>query len=116
MPPRPERGAAASVETPRDGWVELRVARTSNRPDTSPMSEAVESCVLEHLRASHEPVREFSLYDRVAADLGAQVTPDRFIDALERLMTTGRVHVIADTDAVRPDPAPFQPRYYRLVE
>lgn len=94
----------------------LRVARGPDHPDTAAMSEALESCVLEHLRASHEPLREFSLYDRVAADLGADVTPDRFITAMERLMTTGRVHVIADTDAFRPDPAPFQPRYYRLVE
>ena len=80
------------------------------------MSEALEQRVMEHLRISNEPVREFSLYDRVASDLGAQVTPDRFIDVMERLMTAGRVHVIADTDAFGPDPAPFQPRYYRLVE
>jgi hypothetical protein len=80
------------------------------------MSEDLERAVLEHLRGANEPVREFALYDRVAADLGQAVTPDLFIDAMERLMTAGRVHVIADRDAFRPDPAPFQPRYYRLME
>jgi hypothetical protein len=80
------------------------------------MSDDLERVVLAHLRGAHEPVREFALYDRVAADLGKAVTPDRFVDAMERLMTAGRVHVISDRDAFRPDPAPFQPRYYRLVE
>jgi hypothetical protein len=80
------------------------------------MSHDLEDCVLQHLRVSNEPLREFALYDRVAGDLGTGVTPDQFVDAMERLMTAGRVHVIADRDAFRPDPAPFQPRYYRLVE
>ena len=41
---------------------------------------------------------------------------DHFVDAMERLMTAGRVHVIVDRDSFRRDPDPFQPRYYRLVE
>ncbi len=80
------------------------------------MTHELESLALNHLRESHEPLREFTLYDRVAADIDGDVAPDAFVDAMERLMTAGRVHVIADRDSFRPDPAPFQPRYYRLVE
>ena len=80
------------------------------------MTDDLERVVLLHLRDAHEPVREFALYDRVAADLDAAVTPDQFVDAMERLMTAGRVHVIVDRDAFRPDPPPFQPRFYRLME
>ncbi len=80
------------------------------------MSDDLERTVLAHLRSAHEPVREFALYDRVVADLGEAITPDHFVDAMERLMTAGRVHVIVDRDAFRPDPAPFQPRFYRLME
>jgi hypothetical protein len=80
------------------------------------MTHELETLALNHLRESHEPVREYALYDRVAADAAGDVTPDAFVDAMERLMTAGRVHVIADRDSFRPDPTPFQPRYYRLVE
>ena len=80
------------------------------------MTNELETLALSHLRESHEPLREFALYDRVAADAAGNVTPYEFVDAMERLMNAGRVHVIADRDAFRPDPAPFQPRYYRLVE
>lgn len=80
------------------------------------MTQELETLALSHLRQSNEPLREFALYDRVAADAAGNVTPSEFVDAMERLMTAGRVHVIADRDAFRPDPVPFQPRYYRLVE
>jgi len=80
------------------------------------MTTDIERSVLDHLRASHEPLREFALYDRVATDLGDAISPDTFVSSMERLMTSGRVHVIADRDPMRADPAPFQPRYYRVVE
>jgi len=80
------------------------------------MTDELETLALSHLRASHEPLREFALYDRVAADAGGTVSPSDFVDAMERLMTAGRVHVIADRDPFRRDPEPFQPRYYRVVE
>ncbi len=84
--------------------------------DTGAMTHELEILALNHLRQSHEPVREFALYDRVAADAPGDITPNAFVDAMERLMTAGRVHVIADRDSFRRDPEPFQPRYYRLVE
>jgi hypothetical protein len=96
--------------------VVIRVPPGEDRPDTADMAHDLETLALNHLRDSHEPVREFALYDRVAADTAGDVTPDAFVDAMERLMTAGRVHVIADRDSSRNDPDPFQPRYYRLVE
>jgi hypothetical protein len=80
------------------------------------MTDDIERSVLDHLRTSREPLREFALYDRVAGDLGGDLSPDTFVSSMERLMTSGRVHVIADRDSLRQDPAPFQPRYYRVVE
>ena len=80
------------------------------------MNHELETLAVSHLRESNEPVREFALYDRVAADAAGDVSPNAFVGAMERLMTAGRVHVIADRDSFRRDPVPFQPRYYRLVE
>jgi hypothetical protein len=80
------------------------------------MTDELETLALSHLRASHGPLREFALYDRVAADADRAITPGAFLDAMERLMTAGRVHVIADRDQFRRDPEPFEARYYRLVE
>lgn len=101
---------------PRYDSVFIRLPTGARRLDTPGMTHELETLALNHLRQSHEPVREFALYDRVAADTAGEVSPDAFVDAMERLMTAGRVHVIADRDSFRSDPAPFQPRYYRLVE
>ena len=80
------------------------------------MTFDLESLALTHLRAANAPIREFALYDRVAADVGDHVSPEAFVDAMEHLMTDGRVHVIIDHESTRPDPEPFSPRYYRLLE
>ena len=80
------------------------------------MTLALDTLVLSHLRAAHEPIREFALYDRVAADLGEHVAPEAFVDAMERLMTGGHVHVSFDHESPQRDPEPFSPRYYRVTE
>jgi hypothetical protein len=116
MSKSPGRRLARFSETPRYDSVVIRVSPGSNSRDTAVVTHELETLALSHLRTSHEPVREFALYDRVAADADGSVSPHAFVDAMERLMTAGRVHVIADRDSFRPDPDPFQPRYYRLVE
>lgn len=80
------------------------------------MTADLDNLVLGHLRASHEPIREFALYDRVAADVDAHVAPEVFVETMERLMTGGRVHVTFDRDSSQRDPEPFSPRYYRVME
>lgn len=80
------------------------------------MTHDLEQLALVHLRAAREPVREFVLYDRVAAACERPVSADAFVVAMDRLMTDGRVHVIADHEPMGRDPAPFSPRYYRIVE
>jgi hypothetical protein len=115
MSKRPGRRSLRFSETPRYGSVVIRVAPGRNSRDTAVVTHELETLALSHLRTSHEPVREFALYDRVAADAVGSVSPNAFVDAMERLMTAGKVHVIADRDSFRPDPEGFQPRYYRLV-
>jgi hypothetical protein len=116
MSTNPGRRVLLLRGSPRYDSVVIRVPPGAHRRDTAVMTDELETLALSHLRTSHEPVREFALYDRVAADAAGTVSPHAFVDAMERLMTAGRVHVIADRDSFRPDPAPFQPRYYRLVE
>jgi hypothetical protein len=69
--------------------------------------------ILDHLRSSGEPVREAYLYERICADLA--VGPQTFVDALVRLEVEGHLHVDPVHDEVR-DPAPFQPRFWRIVD
>jgi hypothetical protein len=102
--------------SPRYHSVVIRVPPGADHRDTAAMTHELETLALNHLRESQEPLREFALYDRVAADAAGDVTPDAFVNTMERLMTAGRVHVIADRDSSLSDPDPFQPRYYRLVE
>ena len=74
----------------------------------------IEAAIERHLRASGEPVREAFLYERVRGD-GVDVTGDDFIAVLVRLEVQGRVHVDPVHDEVR-DPAPFEPRFWRIIE
>lgn len=74
----------------------------------------IEHAALAHLRAAGEPVREAFLYERVRAD-GVQVAGDDFIAVMMRLEVEGHVHVDPARDQVR-DPAPFQPRFWRVIE
>ncbi len=74
----------------------------------------IEDAVLRHLRASGEPVREAFLFERVRAD-GVDVDGDGFIAVLMRMEVEGHVHVDPARDEVR-DPAPFQPRFWRVIQ
>lgn len=74
----------------------------------------IEDAVLRHLRASGEPVREAFLFERVLAD-GVDVDGDGFIAVLMRMEVEGHVHVDPARDEVR-DPAPFQPRFWRVIQ
>lgn len=73
----------------------------------------IEDAVLRHLRASGEPVREAFLFERVRAD-GVDVDGEGFIAVLMRMEVEGHVHVDPARDEVR-DPAPFQPRFWRVI-
>lgn len=74
----------------------------------------IEDAVLRHLRASGEPVREAFLFERVRAD-GMDVDGDGFIAVLMRMEVEGHVHVDPARDEVH-DPAPFQPRFWRVIQ
>lgn len=75
--------------------------------------DALHATILEHLRASGEPVREAFLYERIGGADAA--TPDHFIAALVRLEVEGHVHVDPVHDQFK-DPAPFQPRFWRNID
>ena len=76
---------------------------------------AVERRIVETLRAARGPLRESALHGRL--NERAPLDPDLMIAALERLATTGHVRVgfRHDGPTLR-DPAPFAPRYWRLIE
>lgn len=74
----------------------------------------VEAAIERHLRASGEPVRESFLYERVRAD-DIDVTGDDFVTVLMRLEVEGHVHMDPVHDEMR-DPAPFAPRFWRIIE
>ena len=71
------------------------------------------AAIISHLRSADEPVREAYLYERVGGD--ALASPDLFLDALVRLEVEGHVHVDPVHDVVK-DPAPFQPRFWRIID
>jgi hypothetical protein len=75
--------------------------------------QALHAVIIEHLRASGEPVREAHLYERVGAD--AAGSPQHFVDALLRLEVEGHLHLDPARDDSIHDPDPFQPRYWRVV-
>ena len=75
----------------------------------------VERLVLELLRAAREPVRESVLYERVQ-DRGQDVTPEFFLVILERLATLSHLHVAVDHELSVRDPAPFEARFWHVVE
>lgn len=74
----------------------------------------IEAAIEQHLRASGEPVREAFLYERVRAD-GIDMPGQEFIDVLMRLEVEGHVHMDPVHDELR-DPAPFEPRFWRIIE
>jgi hypothetical protein len=75
----------------------------------------VEASIVDHLRASGEPVREAFLYERVRRD-GVDISGDEFIAVLLRLEVEGHLRVDPVHDDVRSDPEPFEPRYWRIME
>jgi hypothetical protein len=77
-------------------------------------SDEVQAAIERHLRASGEPVREAFLYERVRSD-GVDIGGDDFIALLLRLEVQGHVHMDPVHDEVR-DPAPFEPRFWRIIE
>jgi hypothetical protein len=60
-------------------------------------------------------VREAVLYERVLAH-GCDAGPELFLAALERLATFGHLHVAVDHELPARDPAPFQPRFWHVIE
>jgi hypothetical protein len=75
--------------------------------------KSIENAVMRHLRASGEPVREAFLYERVRAD-GVDADGAEFVAVLMRMEVKGHIHVDTARDEVR-DPAPFQPRFWRVI-
>ncbi len=75
--------------------------------------QALHAAITEHLRASGEPVREAYLYERVGGESAG--SPEHFVDALLRLEVEGHVHLDSARDDSIRDPAPFQPRYWRIA-
>lgn len=75
----------------------------------------LETAITTALRRAGEPVREASLYERVLAG-GLDVAPEAFLAAVARLETLGHVHMTVEHNRPAHDPAPFQPRYLRIIE
>lgn len=75
----------------------------------------VEASIVDHLRASGEPVREAFLYERVRGD-GVNLSGDEFIAVLLRLEIEGHLRVDPVHDDRQVDPEPFEPRYWRVTE
>ncbi len=75
--------------------------------------QALHAVITKHLRASGEPVREAYLYERVGAQ--AAGSPEHFVRALLSLEIEGHVQLDPARDDSIDDPAPFQPRYWRIV-
>jgi len=76
--------------------------------------QQIEAAIEGHLRASGEPVREAFLYERVRGD-GIDLPGEEFIAVLMRLETEGHLHMDPAHDEHR-DPAPFAPRFWRIIE
>jgi hypothetical protein len=76
----------------------------------------IREAALATLRDAGEPLREAVLSERVVRRLGESVTPERFLAALERLVTEGHLRVAVEHDLPARDPAPFQARYYQLID
>lgn len=76
--------------------------------------QRIEAGIVAHLRAAGEPVREAFLYERVRAD-GVDVSGEEFITVLLRMETEGHLHMDPVHDERR-DPAPFGPRFWRIVD
>ena len=72
--------------------------------------------IMAALRESAEPVREAVLYERVSTRLGHAPDPGRFLDTLEGMVTEGHLHVAVERDLPARDPAPFAPRYFRVID
>jgi len=79
------------------------------------VAEGVEATVMAALRRAGEPVRESVLFERVRDGHG-DLSADAFLAVLERLGTLGHLHVRVEHDLPARDPAPFQPRYWHVVE
>ena len=75
--------------------------------------DQLHALITDHLRASGEPVREAFLFERIGG--AATCTPEHFQDALLRLEVEGHVHMDPVHDEHR-DPAPFQPRFWRVID
>lgn len=75
----------------------------------------LETLILTSLRAAGGPLREVVLYDRVSRGR-ADLTPGQFLNMLGRLATLG--HLAMSVEHNRPviDIAPFQPRFWRVLE
>ena len=78
------------------------------------LKSGVEASVMAALRAAGEPVRESVLYERVR-DRRGDVDPELLLAVLERLATTGHLHVVIENELPGRDPPPFQPRYWHVV-
>ena len=74
----------------------------------------LETAIMETLRRAGEPVREAILFARVTAGSNA-ADPETFLAEVARLETLGHLHAAFDHETPVRDPAPFEPRYLRVV-
>ncbi len=81
----------------------------------SDQQSALEARILTALRASHAPLREGVLYERVARG-DDTLSPDRFLATLERLATLGHLRVAVEHEPRGRETPPFQPRFWRVVD
>jgi adenylosuccinate lyase len=86
-------------------------------PRRSPeLDHPLRDAILAALHTAREPVRESALYERICARVSHPPTPQHFVDTLSHLAVEQHVAIAPDHEPPRtPDPAPFQPRYYRLI-
>ena len=74
------------------------------------------SAIIAALRSAGEPVRESTLYERVAGKMVDRPTPKHFIATLTHLAIEHHVSIAPDHEPPpTPEPVPFERRYYRLI-
>jgi adenylosuccinate lyase len=77
---------------------------------------ALREAIVAVLRDAGEPVREATLFERVARRLPDSPKPEHFVATLAHLAVEHHVAIAIDHEPpLTPDPAPFEGRYYRLL-
>jgi hypothetical protein len=77
---------------------------------------ALREAIVAVLRDAGEPVREATLFERVARRVPDSPKPEHFVATLAHLAVEHHVAIAIDHEPpLTPDPAPFEGRYYRLL-